>query len=265
MTGELVSHYTDLGGLVGILTSGQFWASNVSFLNDREELLFGLEVLTEELRTLVDDKRSEVAFGRAIESLKGGNLAGVYAVCFCENHDDLTLWRGYGTGYQNVSISFFRSRMYQRHGEPSAGTFEPVSYGREDGSSKLFERFRKDIWQSRFRRRSEEELSRFILSEVGRLAAGIKHQGFCDEKEWRLIYIRHNLDQVEFRPRQNVLVPYIRIGSHIPIEARANLNIHRITIGPGPDPELTASSVQLLLRKVGLQVPLFVSDVPFRS
>jgi hypothetical protein len=34
-----LSHYTSLSGLIGILDHHELWASNVAFLNDREEHL----------------------------------------------------------------------------------------------------------------------------------------------------------------------------------------------------------------------------------
>jgi hypothetical protein len=39
---DSLTHYTDLRGMMGIIESKQIWASNVSFLNDRRELLHGL-------------------------------------------------------------------------------------------------------------------------------------------------------------------------------------------------------------------------------
>lgn len=46
-----ISHYTNLSGLMGMLESGQMWASNVSFLNDRRELQHGLEASLKAIRS----------------------------------------------------------------------------------------------------------------------------------------------------------------------------------------------------------------------
>ena len=45
-------HYTNLAGLIGILESKQLWASNVAFLNDREELLKAGDFADEEMEEL---------------------------------------------------------------------------------------------------------------------------------------------------------------------------------------------------------------------
>jgi hypothetical protein len=42
---ELVYHYTDPGGLLGIVTSKCLWASDVWYMNDAREALYGVEVI----------------------------------------------------------------------------------------------------------------------------------------------------------------------------------------------------------------------------
>ena len=45
MTDELIYHYTDLNGLLGILESKELWATDVRYLNDASEATFGEERL----------------------------------------------------------------------------------------------------------------------------------------------------------------------------------------------------------------------------
>jgi hypothetical protein len=39
---EIVYHYTDAAGFLGIISSGRFWATNADFLNDPSETTFAL-------------------------------------------------------------------------------------------------------------------------------------------------------------------------------------------------------------------------------
>jgi hypothetical protein len=47
-----LTHYTNLNGLTGIVDTGELWASNASFLNDRRELIHGLEASVEAVQRL---------------------------------------------------------------------------------------------------------------------------------------------------------------------------------------------------------------------
>jgi hypothetical protein len=44
---DLLYHYTDAGGLMGILESQRLWASNAAYLNDPTELLHARSVYRE--------------------------------------------------------------------------------------------------------------------------------------------------------------------------------------------------------------------------
>lgn len=48
---ELVYHYTDPGGLFGIITKKVLWASDVWFMNDAQEALYGLEAIERALES----------------------------------------------------------------------------------------------------------------------------------------------------------------------------------------------------------------------
>jgi hypothetical protein len=43
-------HYTNAGGLYGILTDEKLWATHAAYLNDSQEFLFGMGLIQEELK-----------------------------------------------------------------------------------------------------------------------------------------------------------------------------------------------------------------------
>jgi hypothetical protein len=95
-----LAHYTNLAGLHGILESGQLWASNVAFLNDREELLHGVKCASRALSSILKDRKLEHwldAIRKVVHQIEEGRLPNTYAVCFCEKSDLLSQWRGYPT------------------------------------------------------------------------------------------------------------------------------------------------------------------------
>jgi hypothetical protein len=108
---------------------------------------------------------------------------------------------------------------------------------------------------------STEELRyKDLRQRVSALLPRFKHLGFSDEKEWRFAIQRQvPTKALCFRVSDNKLVPYIEIG-----KANDLLPIESVRIGPGPDQELTAQSVRVFMSANGYNVPVELSDIPFR-
>lgn len=113
---DIIYHYTDTYGLLGILEHKELWATDALLQNDTQELKSGrLELaamLNEQGRSLANVADDAVrscgeVMQSAAETLRGGfppegePYANVYVACFCQNGDLLSQWRGYakGSGY----------------------------------------------------------------------------------------------------------------------------------------------------------------------
>lgn len=125
---EILYHYTDARGLLGIVQSGQLWASSAAFLNDSTEMVYMRDVLAEvaqefrekyEVEAEIRDYAADAYAGtgrfsdaqRRTASVISvlemaptfpGGLFDVYVSCFCSDDDLLSQWRGYpssGGGY----------------------------------------------------------------------------------------------------------------------------------------------------------------------
>jgi hypothetical protein len=109
-----LSHYTNLVGLVGIVDYGEIWASNVSFLNDRRELQYGLDAAAKVVKKFASKETYaewHKPLSTALARLRAGRIPNTYAACFCEKSDLLSQWRGYGGAEQGVAIAFNRSKL----------------------------------------------------------------------------------------------------------------------------------------------------------
>jgi hypothetical protein len=105
---KILWHYTDLEGFRGIVNSKQIYATNVRYLNDKEEFDHALtrakQLLLEMLpledadpplvRQLVADTFEEI-FTRG--PLCPANLS-LFTASFTKNGDQLSQWRGYSRG-----------------------------------------------------------------------------------------------------------------------------------------------------------------------
>jgi|SRR5579862_6291573 len=262
-----LSHYTNLPGLVGIVNDSEMWASNVSFLNDRRELLYGLDAAAKVVKSLSSREKFNAwrkPLDKAIARLKSGRIPNTYALCFCEKSDLLSQWRGYGGSEQGISIVFDTNKLVDSlsKGHFKASLF-PVIYGQLDAKSEIkyaltekvaeFEASESDADDDRV------EIAQSFLSE---LLPQFKHIGFQEEQEWRIV-VQHKTirSSVHFRAKTNVLIPYLKLR----IGENGQIPIKYIRIGPGREQELTRKSVELYLSSKSYNnVEIRVSSVPYR-
>ena len=258
---DTLSHYCDLHALNSILTKHSLWASNIRFLNDKKEMDFGIEVakdLLEELRTSNYKGSTHLPPPRRVSF---SDIPDVYAVCFCEKPDLLSQWRGYGSSQQSVSIQFKPDGLMIL-GYLQMLSLKKIIYGREKALEQLREGFDRnipDIVGAIVRDEPIDrpgEQKRVILE----LSPQFKSEHFQEEQEWRFVSYgtRQN---VSYRPRDNVLLPYVEVKH----PAGIPLPIASITIGPGKDNDLTKKSVEHLVANSDYKhVRVVTSDIPFR-
>lgn len=103
-------HYTDLGGLKGIIADGDLWLTHLRFSNDNEELIHGKNIV----RTVLDERIQSAPADRQgclkrLKDLLDQPVAdGVYICCFCEKNNLLSQWRGYSGVRVEVSKTPYR-------------------------------------------------------------------------------------------------------------------------------------------------------------
>ena len=85
---DLLFHYTDAAGLMGILENQRLWASNAAYLNDPTELLYARRVYKEWLDARTDGGVAKDLLGhvRVIDSLLE-HIFHVFVACFCRKGD----------------------------------------------------------------------------------------------------------------------------------------------------------------------------------
>ena len=111
----LVYHYTDARGLFGIITDKVLWASDVWFMNDAREALYGLDAIEHALDSLntTTDAGTEVRH-RALGWLKDirtrDEFWRSYIACLSFLGDDLSQWRAYGRP-RGFSIGFDAAQL----------------------------------------------------------------------------------------------------------------------------------------------------------
>jgi hypothetical protein len=267
-----LSHYTSLQGFKGIIEDSTFWASNVSFLNDRSELIHGLDSAFRAITRFVNDGRIDLYIDEilsVINEFKGGGVPDACAVCFCANPDKLSLWRAYSGSSQGISLVFDRSRLEEALTRPNNNKYideslERVEYTDALDVSKISDQIVKMInssllLQELFASSSEPDRNhiRFYLSS---LFPKFKHIGFKDESEWRFVKIVDKDVAYKYRIYENRIIPYIDV-----VFDKRKIPLTRVCVGPGVEPDITAAGVKSFLIAHGYRdVEVVKSEIPYR-
>jgi hypothetical protein len=125
---DVLYHYTDAAGLLGIVQTGALWVTDAEYLNDAQELQFGRPELRDALMRAADNlclkgaedegpscSRATIMREAATHLASGGFFLdkpahAAYVACFCEDGDLLSQWRGYGP-LGGFAIGFHRSSL----------------------------------------------------------------------------------------------------------------------------------------------------------
>jgi hypothetical protein len=305
----ILYHYTDAAGLVGIVgpsswgvedpgkvlaRAAQLRASDVRYMNDTQELLFGAAPLIERLRSAAADSPPTPQWAAALDRLATAFSnpdvfawkLRCFAVCFCESGDLLSQWRGYAGGVGGYAIGFswdaVAEHSFAFHPETTVNGTAPfpawlrqVSYdtpAAEVVTDQFVGWLRRDYENGGFVRAQIEggEIGVYLLATVvlGELAV-LKHRAFEDEQEWRLLAVSEPLYPVRVRPRPLGVLPYLDIAVNMQTQdAAADLpaTFAKVVVGPGPDQLGQVAATRELMKACGHDPDVVVpSTVPFRG
>ncbi|HKQ39920.1 MAG TPA: DUF2971 domain-containing protein [Verrucomicrobiae bacterium] len=280
---EVLYHYTDAQGLLGMLNSHKLWATNRRFMNDPTEA----EYAANTIRNVVENHRDQYETG-LFEKVKAGvelilklylEQDEHYLACFCENGDLLSQWRGYGSVGGGYAMGFVADSLglilYQSPDKPEP-VLRKVLYKTKQ-QTELTGQWVKFIfdWES-FRRRAAPKKDIDIeINDFGWTALNwfisqsvrcFKHPAYEEEQEWRVIQIGTTPEgaravEPEFRASRRGVVEYVKLD--LPTNEK-KLPLKVICYGPTLDPTVTDRSLRLLCRGKGYDhVEINKSIVPF--
>lgn len=299
---ETVWHYTNSEGALGIISSGTLWATSISFLNDRGEYRYGMEMLNSLLQGVHDSKYidkdrkqfiSEVV--QQMEDMREQNP--LYLLCASEAADSLSQWRGYGGHANDHAVAHCLGFDGQTDGViidmaanssiPKTLIYSPrwskVLYDEDTQILFLLQTLGflaaicpgpKSTW-------SKTDREAHMASCVARLIEALahcKHPSFADEHEVRMLFSAPSDDRnVRYRAGKYGITPYLEVSFvdsnlYLPEEGNPSiisnpgkLPIHSIMIGPTDQKDLAQIGVKNLLASKGyLSVEMRHSASPFR-
>jgi hypothetical protein len=207
-THPLLAHYTSLSVLEKILKTDELWLSNPLFMNDLEEVRFGVlegarlflqgDAITQACgsnTTRADTLKH--AFNHYFEQFNKEQAFDTYVFCMSEhgpkNSDGrLSMWRGYG-GQGTGAALVFNTAFVTAPNDNSPLIISRVHYASaEDRRTWLNQKLL--AWCDILRNSAIPDnmlhvAAYWFFSLIKLFALKSKHHGFQEECEWRLIYL----------------------------------------------------------------------------
>jgi hypothetical protein len=276
----IVWHYTDGPGFLGIIESSTIFATQVAFLNDRNETKYGTDLFKKSLAQVIEEKKDDPVASdflhKVLEYVRDDNpenpthgTSKFFVTCFSEVEDDLSQWDRYG-GKNGYAIGFYARGLWR---EPTS-TLYKVLYDRtiQEKVSKEIANATVDFFQAGLvgeRLQDPEKWAKEFFEAwdewVYKLAPLAKDSKWRAESEFRLVHELkvQEFGQVRFKQRNTMLGRYIPLDTPSWLKRRKPLlPIAKVMVGPGNHPAFTSVSVRLLLDQIGYEnVPVETTKV----
>jgi hypothetical protein len=274
----LLAHYTSISVMEKIFKTGEVWFSNPLFMNDLQEMRFGL---SEGERLFSDpdllksaggsDARAGLlqnCFSFYLNKFVNEGALDMYIFCLSEHKksdDDglLSMWRGYGQHGSGVALVFNAENITEVPESPFV--FYKVSYSSNVDRQETLIRLLKE-WGEITASLNLQDKELFAASYTAYYVIKIfsiicKHIGFSEENEWRIVYDPER-DQggllksaLDYHIGDRGVEPKLRYKiSHLPGVSAPDIGLdrllERIILGPSLSSPLAVKSVERMLDKI---------------
>lgn len=292
----LLAHYTSMEVLENILRNDEIWFSNPLFMNDLDEVRFGIQqsmplvINSEEIEQGLGSSTRFKSFREFYEQsvlyFMNNQALDTYVFCLSEHdeaeHNDglLSMWRGYGGNGKGAAIVFDTSKIEPTQGSPLI--VSKVVYGSTDKRiswiNKVMSTYAKIISENTL---SDDQIQFAAIALFRRIlffALFTKHVGFHEEREWRIVYMKDGksnifLDEMlHYRIGSQGIEPKLRFKVwYIPGVTSENMSIdkiiHSIILGPTVSSPIANAMMLRMLDRLGkgaLKDRVRGSTIPFR-
>lgn len=291
-----LAHYTSIATAEAIFMHKQLWLSNPLFMNDHQEMMWGIEhsiriiPQNDALRlAFADDSLWEkfiVTYYQRRDFFHNAESVDAYVACFSEippldENGLLSMWRAYASNGRGAAIVFDAGKL--KHTPNSPIRLVKVQYLSDGDRLKwiliLIQKFASVV--PLFKAGDDEAYWRAanaLFSRILMAAICSKHLGFEEEAEWRAIYLKpfdpHSLlaEHYSYAVSDRGCEPKLKL----PIDPIDNLGqggipltdvINRIILGPSSGSHVNREAFQRMLQKAGYQelaTRVVSSNTPFR-
>lgn len=280
---NLIYHYTSTDVLLSILSRKHeysteeqadknkdyicFRATHAKFLNDPTEYELALSLLKPSLLKYENENPEKNGVSQKFSNVDESRLISLapgepFLLALSELSDNLSMWRAYGLNGSGVSIGL-EKKMLTEYGNKANTSFICCLYNKEENIS-LLSNFWSTIYDKMplyIENGKIEGNDFFKFIKILRHCFSIKAEAYKEEKEWRLCKNEAFKEDIKYRIKSGLIIPYIEHYFSKDI-------IRRIIIGPSADSELSKKSIQMALKTYGYDetnISVMISKVPYRS
>jgi len=289
------AHYTSADAAVSIIKNKRIWMQNTTCMADYSEVQHGFQIF----RSFFSDKAKADSFIEALDACCSGvaqeainlfhqwwnNIQVNTYIASISEHDDredshgrLSMWRAFGGNAARVAI-VLKVPWFSAGTTALNVTFNPVAYLTNNEVHNAMGDVIKNIHTDSDFLRS---IARSVLVGMvfNMLVTGVtclKHEGFHEEREWRVIYspkrfpsslIEASTKVIAGVPQLLYELPLDRAVSPVLDDLDMSKMFDRLIIGPSPYPWVMYEAFTDALKKAGVEEAekrVFMSCIPIRS
>ncbi len=297
MTGErpLLAHYTSVETLAKILKNEELWLSNPLFMNDLDEMRFGLtrgkaffdQADLEKSCGLDSEDAGKLrhAFNHYYTEYESKHALNVYILCLSKHSPDntdglLSMWRAYGNNGSGAAIVFDTAAVGPVI-EDTPLILTAVRYASTVERLQWLEQkvahWAALVVEAKLPPDRLYVAAYSLFSVILLFSLSTKHIGFDEEQEWRLIYMPERDQHKIYNDNFNYVVGARGVEPKLTLKiaplpgAAAQFGfvdiVHSILLGPSISSLLATASVVRMLDKLGkgeLAPKVRSSTIPLR-
>lgn len=249
---SIVYHYCSLESAYHIIRSGIIFSSDLSYMNDSDELQFGINIMIDALKAIISKRNINKVYKQWIKSflsLNEHNLRSnledesVYITCFSKKPDDLNQWRAYGNNGYGLCLKFdFNVLLHDPLTDDYTKGLVKYLNKRDHSKDKNWpdvvsdiQQYFYNLWKDSKDSSNSKDSTKSIYDVLemipDRLKIGIrfyKNDDFKEEGEYRLVSMSKDRI-VKTRPGKECLIPYIEMPL---VNQKGESALKGIIIGP---------------------------------
>lgn len=291
-----LAHYTSIAGLERILLSNELWFSNPLYMNDHEEVGFGIDQgwravksSDEITRACGSGKRTQLfleSYERCYWGFANDHVMDTYVFCMSEhaqsNNDGLlSMWRGYGGNGSGAAIVIDAGKI-DLSGAASL-ILARVRYGTGDERIEWLKaktrEFAELLNAGSFADNQLSVAAVALFERIKSFALFTKHIGFNEECEWRAVYMPnrdagalikqffgYSIGRRSVEPRLRFQLS--KVSGVAGVDLSLETIVDRIVLGPTVSSRLAIAGFRRLLdstKHSNLKDRIRASGIPYRE
>lgn len=279
-----IAYYTTAETALRIIEDQTFWLRNPELMNDYQEVIHGRSCL----ETVLADPQVVAAAAGSVDQLFPGFFADLVStwaqsahspanlrfvaslseIDIGDNRGELSMWRAYG-GINGVAL-VMRDALMDLDSNFVNTFHSPVLYGDAgDVKALVLEIFANlAAIGGVVAANGSAFLKDRLLIALEFAMLSIKHVGFKEEREWRMIH-HYRDESAHHKYRSRVVRGNAEVVCEINLASHADLvpgtMIEKVLVGPCAFPKSTEMAIRRAFHGLGGNLPLVVaSDIPLR-